>query len=422
MALRSNPRVLGARDDVNRARASLSQAHDAYIPVVSIGGGLGQGYGYLPSPPTLATATAGSIVFSQSQFDYIRSAREGVKAALLALDDVQEQVAEDTALAFIALDNDKQHEQAVGQQVDYANTLVSIVQERVDAGQDTQIDLTQAKLTRAQLRLSKLKEQDNIEVDRDHLARLIGLPPASLQIDGKVPVIPAPDATNPTAKSYANSAVASAFANAEAKRQQAKGQTRSGFWPEINFVAQYNRYATFTNSFGTLESFSSTHIGADEAAFGVQISLPFFDKGRSARGRGAAAEAARALHDAQNAQIDALDGQTRTRHTIDELKAQAEVATLQQQLAQQQLDVLSVQLQSGTGNPNDPQMSPKDEQTDRIAERDKYLAVLDANFQLRQTEIQLLRQSGELESWFKSAISATPSPQNSVPPAPTPQP
>ncbi len=81
-----------------------------------------------------------------------------------------------------------------------------------------------------------------------------------------------------------------------------------------------------------------------------------------------------------------------------------------------------MQLQSGTGNPNDPQMSPKDEQTDRIAERDKYLAVLDANFQLRQTEIQLLRQSGELESWFKSAISATPSPQNSVPPAPTPQP
>jgi hypothetical protein len=64
-------------------------------------------------------------------------------------------------------------------------------------------------------------------------------------------------------------------------------------------------------------------------------------------------------------------------------------------------------------------MSPKDEQTARIAERDKYLAVLDAGFQLRQTEIQLLRQSGQLESWFKSVVSA---PQNKLPPSPAAQP
>jgi outer membrane protein TolC len=425
LALRSNPRVLGAKDDVNKARAQLSQAHDAYIPAVSIGAGLGQAYGYLPSPPTLATANAGSIVFNLSQFDYIRSAKEGVQAALLALDDAQEQVAEDTALAYIALDNDQQHEQVVRQQTGFAGALVTIVQDRVDAGQDTQIDLTQAKLTAAQLRLSELKEQDDIEVDRDHLARLIGLPPASsLKTDGTLPAIVVPqDTIAKTPDGYANSAVASAFANAEAKRQQAKGESRSGFWPQINFIAQYNRYATFTNSFGTLETFSGAHIGADEAAFGVLISLPFFDKGRGDRGRIATAEASRALHDAQNAQIDALDSQTRTRHTIDELKAQADIATLQQQLAQQQLDALRVQLQSGNGNPNGPQMSPKDEQTARIAERDKYLAVLDASFQLRQTQIQLLRQSGELESWFKSVVSAPVNPsQSNLPPSPAPQP
>ena len=427
LALRSNPRVKGAEDDLLRANAQLSQAHDAYIPSVSVGAGLGQGYGYLPSPPTLATATAGSIVFSMSQFDSVRSAKAGVGAAHLALQDAQEAVAQDTALAFIALDNDTQHEQAIRQQTAFAGTLVTIMQERVDAGQDTQIDLTQAKLTAAQLDLSLLRVQDNIAVDRDHLARLIGLPSASLQTDGSIPAIAVPlDTVNPTPNGYANFAVASAFANAEAKRQQAKGEARSGYWPQINFVSQYNRYATFTNSFGTLEAFSGTkgHIGADEAAFGVQISIPFFDKGRSARGRSAAAEAARALHDAQSAEIDVLDSQTRLRHTITELHAQADVAALQQQLAQQQLDVLHVQLQSGTGNQNGPQMSPKDEQNARIAERDKYLAVLDADFQLRQTEIQLLRQSGSLESWLKSAVHAAPASttQNSLPLTPAPQP
>jgi outer membrane protein TolC len=426
LALHNNPRVKGAEDDVKRANAQLSQAHDAYVPSVTIGAGLGQAYGYLPSPPTLATATAGSIVFSRSQFDYIKSAKAGVTAAHLALQDAQEAVVQDTALAFIALDNDEKRAQVIGQQAGFANTLTTIVQERVDAGQDSQIDLTQAKLTVAQIRLSVLRAQDNIEVDRDHLARLIGLPSASLRTDGNFPaiVVAMDTIASPTPNGYANFAVASAFSNAEAKQRQAAGQARTGYFPDINFVAQYNRYATFTNSFGTLEAIGTGtgKIGADEAAIGVQISIPFFDKGRSARGRQAAAEASRALHDAQSAQIDALDGQTRLRHTITELQAQAEVATLQQQLAQQQLDVTELQLQSGTGNPNGPQMSPKDEQNARMAERDKYLAILDASFQLRQTEIQLLRQSGSLESWLKSAVQAAPANQNGLPRAPAPQP
>ena len=168
-----------------------------------------------------------------------------------------------------------------------------------------------------------------------------------------------------------------------------------------------------------------TLLTSNESAFGVQISLPFFDAARAARARVSAAEAAKALHDAQNAQIDALDGQTRARHTIAELQEQAEVAALAQQLAQQQLDVLLVQLQSGTGDSTGPPMTPKDEQKARIEERNKYLDVIDASFQYRNAEIQLLRQTGKLVDWLNSAASARPaagaSPQRGLPPSPSPQ-
>jgi len=87
------------------------------------------------------------------------------------------------------------------------------------------------------------------------------------------------------------------------------------------------------------------------------------------------------LHDAQNAQIAALNGQSLMRHTISELQAQAEVATLEQQLAQQQLDILQQQLKSATRRPAD---DPKDEQNARISEREKYLGVVDAGYQLRR--------------------------------------
>ena len=413
LALRGNPRVLGAQADVARAHAQISETKDAYVPAVTAGAGIGQAYGYLPYPPTLFQVNGGSLVFNISQFSYIHSARSGLDAAQLALQDVREAVAQDTALAFIALNHDQQREQVIGQQAAYANTMVTIVQQRLDAGQDTQIDLTQAKLIAAQKRLDSLRAQDDTAVDREHLARLIGLPAASLSVDGSFPASPISlDAGNNSPSVYANSAVASAFANAEAKRLQAKGDSHYLFWPRINLFSQYNRYATFTDSFAALQKLNPG-LTAEEGACGVQISLPVLDKSSGAKARESAAEAARAFHDAQNAEIDALDGQSRLRRTIAELQAQVDVATFQQQLAQQQLDVLHLQLQSG--NPNGPQMTPKDEQNALIAERDKYLAVIDTGFQVRQAEIQLLRQTGGLEAWLKSSASpaapTTPTPK-----------
>jgi outer membrane protein TolC len=340
---------------------------------------------------------------------------------------VREAVAQDTAIAFITLNHDQQREQVLDQEAGFANTLATIVQDRVDAGQDSAIDLTQAKLTAANLRVDIMKAQDDTAYDREHLARMIGLPPTSLTTDGSFPASPAHlEATGDTIHGYANAAVASAFANADARQQQAMGDARFLFRPQLSFFAQYNLYATFSDSFAQLQkvyqsnSGQNTTLGIDEGVFGVQILIPILDKSRVSKARESAAEASRAFHDAQGAQMDALDGQSRLRHSIAELQAQGEVAALQQQLAQQQLEVTRLQLQSGTGDPNGPQATPKDEQKARIAEREKYLAVIDATFQLRQAEIQLLRQTGGLETWLKSANAAQPPASPSSAPAPQP--
>ena len=64
-----------------------------------------------------------------------------------------------------------------------------------------------------------------------------------------------------------------------------------------------------------------------------------------------------------------------------------------------------VQLKSGSGNLSGPQMTPKDEQTARIAEREKFVAVLNANFEAQQAQISLLRAAGELETWIAAAVT-----------------
>ncbi len=400
LAVRNSPHVKMSESDVAKAQAALAESKDVYIPTVAAGAALGQAYGYSPYPPTLFTLNSSSLVYSSAQFSYIHAARAAVDAALRALEDVRETVAEDAALTFLAVDHDQQREDVLRQEAEHSARLLQIVQDRFDAGQDTGMDLTNAKLASARLHLARLRASDETATDRAHLGRLIGLNAETLRAEGGFPSASVPAAETAPAGSYANASIASAFANARAKQFQAQGDTHFLYRPQISFVAQYNRYATFTNAFKNLQK-SYTGLTADDEAFGVQISIPILDRLRRSKALEATADATHALHEAEFAQFNVLDAQTKLSHNIDVLQAQAEVAALEQQLAQQQLEIVQLQLQSANATPQ--AMTPKDEQNARLAEREKYLAVIDNAFQLHQAEVSLLRQTGHLEDWVRHA-------------------
>jgi outer membrane protein TolC len=416
LAIRNSPRVKTSESDVAKAQAILVQSKDVYVPTMTAGAGLGQAYGYSPYPPTLFTLSSSSLVYNSSQFAYIHAAQAGVDAAQQALADMRESVAEDAALTFIAVDHDQQREDVLRQEAEYAARLLQIVQERFDAGQDSAIDLTNAKLTERKLHLAQLKAADDTAVDRSHLARLMGIPLGSLRAEGGFPEAPIATAEPASSGTYANASVASAFENAKAKQFQARGDSHFLYRPQISFFGQYNRYATFTNAFKSLQNLY-TGLTADNEAFGVQISIPLFDRLRRSKALEASADAAHALHDAETAQFNVIDAESKLTHNIEVLQAQADVAALDQQLAQQQLEILQLQLKSTGASPQP--LTPKDEQNSRIAEREKYLAVIDNAFQLHQAEVSLLRQMGRLEDWLIHAgLTAAPA----LPSTPQPHP
>jgi len=414
LALRNSPRVKTAEAEVSKARAALEESKDVYVPTITAGAGLDQAYGYSPYPPTLFNLNSTSLVYNASQFSYIHSSRAGLDAAQQSLQDMRETVAEDAALTFIALDHDQQREAVLGQQSAYAAKLLAIVQDRFDAGQDTRMSLTEAKLSVARLRFATLRAQDDTVNDRNHLARLMGVPLAPLRAEGGFPAAPISPGNFASTEGYANASVASAFQNAKAKQLQAQGDAHFLYRPQISFVAQYNRYATFTDSFANLKKLY-TNITADDGVFGVSISIPILDRVRRAKAVESAADATHALHDAEFAQMSVLDAQDRLGHTVEVLKAQAEIAALEQQLAQQQLEIIQAQL--ANANSGAPPMTPKDEQNARIAEREKYLSVIDTAFNLQQAEISLLRQTGHLEDWLLHAGAAPAAAP--APPAPS---
>jgi outer membrane protein TolC len=406
LALKSSPKVLMAHADVDKAVAVIQQLRDAYIPNVVGGSGLGPpSYGFPLGQPSIFNITSQSLVFSYSQRDYLRAAQAALDAANFNLKDIREGVAEDAAVTYLALDRDMRRQAALQEQQGFADRLVSIVQDRLDAGQDTPMDLTTSRLTAAQVRLARLRAEDETDADRAHLARLIGLPAQAIgTTSDSVPTLPttSPDVTGTTM--ITSPAVDSAYAMARSKRETAFGEARYLWRPQITFDGQYSRFAKFNNLQDYYFRFQQNN-----AAVGVQITVPLYDMAHRAKAREAAADAAHAQHEADTIRDQFFDSRLRARHTAAELSTRAEIASLDQQLARQQLEILLVQLKAGSGNLSGPQMSPKDEQTARIAEREKFVAVLNANFEAAQAQISLMRAAGDLETWLAAAVRAQPS-------------
>jgi outer membrane protein TolC len=407
LALKSNPKVLAAQADVDKALAALQQLRDAYIPNIVGGSGVGPpSYGYPLGQPSIFNITGQSLVFSYSQRDYLRAAHAALDATRLNLKDIREGVAEDTAVTYLALDRDMQRQAALQEQQGFSDRLVSIVQERLDAGQDTPIDLTTCRLTAAQIRLARLRAEDEIGADQAHLARLIGLPAKGIGTTTRsVPAFPATSSDLTDTTPLTSPAVESAYAVARSKRETAFGEARYLWRPQIYFQGQYSRFAKYTNIQDYYLRFQQNN-----AAVGVQITVPLYDVAHRAKEREAAADAAHAQHEADSIRDQFFDSRIRARHTAAELSARAEIATLDQRLALQQLEVMLVQLKAGSGNLSGPQMTPKDEQTARITEREKFVALLNANFEAQQAAISLLRATGELESWIAAAAQTQPAP------------
>jgi outer membrane protein TolC len=405
LALRNSPRVKMSRDDVNRATASLAESKSVFIPSLSGSIGAGPSYGITTSVPTIFTINAQSLAFNFSQLDYIRAARAGVQASSAALLDIREQIEEDMAIMYVSLDRAQQRETAMTEEYGFALKLVSIVEDRLDAGMDTPLELKQARRTAVQIRLQQLQLDDEVASLRGQFSQLVGLPADQLAtVPDSIPASPALDELTSTHPSvYPDPpAVQSAEANARAKREQAIGDSHYTWRPQISFVAQYGRISPF-NGASTYYNLNGNYNTAFAAA---QIQLPFFDQTRKAKARESLVDAQHAEHTVEFLRVQQSTTRAKLQHSVMELATKAELAGLDHGIAQYQLNAMLIEVTSGSGRESAPPMTPKDEMNARIQERQRHLEMLDATFQLREAQIHLLRQTDQLESWTQSTVPA----------------
>ncbi|MGB9407178.1 MAG: TolC family protein [Terracidiphilus sp.] len=398
LAQRNSSEVRLAQAGVDKANAALAQAKDAYIPNFVIGSNVGYSHGFPTGQPSVGSATMQSLVFSYSQRQYLKAAHAGIDAAELQLKDAREEVALDASTTYIELDTVNRELQAAQQEETFAANLLKIEQERVDAGVDSKLDLLKARLTAAQIKLKRIHLETRAGTLARQIAVLTAMPVGSILPDrSSIPEIPA--VTGDEAPHHILR-IDAATSLARSRQFQAKGDDLAWRRPQIGFGAVYNYDSNELNSYSTYYS----NFTPNNISFGVQVTFPFFDFAIRAKARESAADALRATVEAEQArrqnevQIASLTGSLR------ELDSLAEIATLKQQIAHEQLQAVLAQLELGSGagvGPGaPPQLTPKAEQLARIDERQKFQDALDAGFDLSKARLSLLRALGHMQDWL----------------------
>lgn len=408
-AVRNSTAVRIAAADVQRAAAGVSEARDVYVPNFVLGSSVGYTYGFPIGQPTIVNVSSQSLLFTFSQKDYIRSARSALKAAQLTLADARQQVVFDAALDYVQLDTDRRRIEILDDQNGDASRLTTIEQQRLDAGVGSREDVLRAKLLSAQIRLKRIHIQGDIDVVRERLAHLTGLPADSLQTEPRsIPPSPDLERDNPSTvvanlTAMNTEGVRAAYANAQSHQYQAFGDARQIYRPQIGFGGTYSRFSEINNYQEYYLRFQHNNFEA-----GLQITLPLFDASRRAKERESLAEAVRANAQADQARDQSSENIVLLQKSLNELAAQKEVAQLQSELAQSQLDAVLTQINSHSTAPGATPLTPREEQQARIEERRRAEDALDAGFELMKAELGLLRATGQIEKWCEAAIQPKP--------------
>lgn len=403
LALRNSKTVQIAEAEQLHARGTWNETRNAYIPNFSIGSGLGYSYGFPIGGPYIFNVGSNSLLFSFSQHDYIRSTSAALKAATLSVKNARQQVILDASLKYIELDNTLKQIAALNDAVAHTDTMVTIVEDRLHAGLESERSLTQAQLTRARIQLRAIQMEDHADELRRYLASMTGLDAdAIIPAASTVPPLPDLDFHSLMRDEENSPVVQAALATAESRKFNAMGDKNQNYRPTVGMAFQYQLFSTFNGYQQYYKSFQQSNI-----AIGIQAVFPLFDPIRRDKALESKAEAVRAQRQAELTRIQNDEGNFALWHSLRELEAQEQVADLQQQLARETLASIVTQINQGAANgqPVPPQQADQY----RVEERTRYVDMRDAQFNVTRTKLDLLNAVGGLEDWAKQSTQPTAS-------------
>lgn len=393
LALRNSSTSAIARAELDRARATVAQTRNLFLPSMTLGSALGYSQGFPlsleGSAPSIFNVNMQGFLFNMAQREYVKASRSEAEATEAQNADRRNDVIMETALDYIQLDLLDASLSVQTEQQTAVAKLADIVNQRVQAGLDSQVDLTRARLAVARTKLDIAQTQGAADELRLRLSQLTGLPINAIRtLPETIPQMPAVSQEDDLAGQSATKSflVKIAELTAQAKEFRAHAE-RKQLLPTVDLAGQYAVLAKFNNYDQFFKKFERNN-----ASLGVVIRFPFLNSSQRAAANVAKFDAVKAHEETKKVKEQVSTETLRLQRTVQGASAAREVAQLEHELSQADIDATQAKIESGAG-------TLKDEQSARVIEHQRYTAYLGSSFDLDKAQVQLMRQTGELENW-----------------------
>jgi outer membrane protein TolC len=391
MALRNSKDIQVAKLQASLAEHATMVSRAEFLPNFYAGSGAGYTYGIPETPggraPSLFNLTYTEQIYNEPLRGQGKELEEQARSQKIVLQDVRNSVIVRTAMGYLELGKVRHSLELLRTEVESAEKILQVTQERQGEGYELPVEVTKAQLTKAQVtqRILQLEgREDELEVFlRDQLG--IGQEQAIEVTPEELPGEAEQEGANLVAMAMQNnSGLLLAESDVRAKEFRLKGEKR-GNYPTLEFVGTYSLLAKYNNYLEFFNKFQRNNLNV-----GVQVQVPLFSaKTREAIGLAQInLETSQATLASKKTQVSA-DVRQKTRH-LRERDAAKEVARLELQLAQQNIGVLQTQFSEGKVNLREVERA-------RLDENEKWMAYLDANFQRQQAQLDLLKTAGQLD-------------------------
>jgi outer membrane protein TolC len=393
LALKNSAATGISRYDVEKAVATTRQSRAFFLPAMIFGSGLGFSYGFPLSlegaAPSIFNVNIQEGLFNLAQRENVKAARTEQEMSGTQSADRRNDVIVETALAYMQLDLLQSSLTIQSEQQVAAAKYQDIATQRAQAGLDSQVEITRAKLAVARTRLDIAQTRGAADQLRMRLSQLTGLAANEIVTDTEsIPSLPSVSQEQdlPAEALKTNYVAKLADQTATAKEHRAKAERR-GLYPSVDLVAQYAVLARYNNYDEFFNKFQRNNVTA-----GVAIRFPFLNPAQHAAADAARADWNKAREEAKSVKQQVSADTLKLQRSVEQFAAAREVADLEHQLAQADIDAAHAKIESG-------QATLKDEQNARVAEHQRYTALLSSSFDLDKVQVQLLRQLGNLEKW-----------------------
>ena len=391
LALQNSRDIQVAKLQASLADRSSMVTRSQFLPNLYGGSGLGYTYGIPETPggraPAIFSVTYQEQVFNEPLRGQAKELQEQAKSQRILLEDTRNTVIARTAAAYLELVMVRHALDLLRKEQASAEKILEVTQQREKENFELPVEVTRSQLTKARVvqRLLQLEgRQDELEVflrSQTGLAQDTPLEVTPEDLPGEAEQ----EGANLVAMAMqSNTTLLADEADVRAKEFRLIGEKR-GYYPTLELVSIYSVLGKFNNYDQYFKTFNRNNLNA-----GVNVQVPIFSA--QTKANIALAEVNLRIAQANLAnkknEVSAAVRQ-KTRH-LRERDAAKEVARLELQLAQQDVAVLQSQLDEGKINLRDVEKA-------RLAENEKWMLYLDANFQRQQAQLDLLQTAGQLD-------------------------